>query len=134
MRSRTLLLVNFLAVVGLASVGCNAPAEQNDVPIIDSVEAPSVVKATNGNYEIPLLILFHDNDREAVTHVRYRLKGTRIEGMIDIAMPNPTRESLYVTVVLPKADCGADRGALEVTILDARGGESHPHPQHVELY
>lgn len=134
MRLRT-LLVNFLAVVAVGSaVGCAAPHEDNDRPIIDSVEAPAVVTATNGNYEIPLLILFHDNDREAVTHVRYRLKGTRIEGMIDIATPNPTRESLEVTVVVPKAACGpADRHALEVTILDARGGESHPHPQVVEL-
>ena len=129
-------LTHFLAgsaVVVLTSSGCSAP-EENDVPIIDSVEAPSVVKAKNGNYEIPVLILFHDNDREAVTHVRYRFTGTRVEGMIDIPTPVSTRESVWVTVVVPKAGCGPqDRRALEITVLDARGGESHPLSQILDL-
>ncbi|MBS2018152.1 MAG: hypothetical protein JST00_35095 [Deltaproteobacteria bacterium] len=157
MRSR--LLVNFLApAAAVLAFGCSAP-EENDVPIIDSVEAPSVVQAKNGNYEIPILVTFHDNDREAVTHVRYRLEGTSVEGTFDVPMPNPQRESLWFTVVVAKeacqplseksekgergersekrsrrdADSGRQQRSLELTLVDARGGESHPHPQLVEL-
>lgn len=155
MRSR--LLVDFLApAAAILAFGCSAP-QVNDVPIIDSVEAPAVVQAKNGNYEIPILITFHDNDREAVTHVRYRLEGTPAEGMIDVPMPNPQRESLWVTVVVAKEACeplsdksdksersekrsrrdpesGRQRRSLELTLVDARGGESRPHPQLVELH
>jgi len=74
----------------------------NDAPIIDSVEAPLVVSAKNGEYAIPVTILFHDNDGEAITRLHYRLPPD-IDGIVDVPEPNPTRESAVVTIVIPAA-------------------------------
>lgn len=75
----------------------------NDAPIIDSVEAPLVVKEHGGTYAIPVTVLFHDNDGEAVTHLRYRLPPN-IDSIIDVPSPNPTLESAEVTLVIRAAD------------------------------
>lgn len=74
----------------------------NDAPIIDSVDAPLVVSARNGEYAIPVTVLFHDNDGEAITRLRYRLPPD-IDGMVDLPEPNPTRESALVTIVISAA-------------------------------
>jgi len=109
----------------LAVVACGEQTA-NDAPIIDSVDAPLVVTAKNGSYTIPVTVLFHDNDGEAVTRLRYRLPPD-IDGMIDVPEPNPTRESALVTIVIPESALGGntplstradDRGS------DGRGGSA----------
>jgi hypothetical protein len=121
-----------VAVLGtLFAVGCSESA--NDAPILDSVNAPQVVEAKDGTYAIPMTILFHDNDHEVVTHVRYRV-GSNVDAILDIPTPNPTRQSAEVTVVLPASvrnDVADHR--LEISILDSRGAESHPFPTVVTL-
>ncbi len=138
---RTRLLSFFGAVLLAASaVACNGDEETNRAPIIDSVESPETVLERSGSYEIPILVLFHDNDREAITHLRYRLKGTKVEGMVELPAPNPTRESAEVRIVLSKAACagggngkGSSKHNLEITLIDSRGSESHPFQKNVDL-
>lgn len=100
------LLRSFAFCAGLAlpvfAIACSEPSA-NDAPIIDSVEAPRVVREKDGTYEIPVTLLFHDNDGEAITHLRYRLPPN-IDGMIDVPAPNPTRESAQVTIIINAAD------------------------------
>src|ERR1044071_5055843 len=98
MFTRFLRLSAFLALAATGLVGCADSV--NDAPIIDSVEAPLVVTERNGAYAIPVTVLFHDNDGEAVTHLRYQL-APGVEGTIDVPAPNPTRESTVVTIVIP---------------------------------
>lgn len=92
----------------LALAGCTQPME-NDAPIIDSVEAPLQVREHDGKYTIPIALLFHDNDVEAVTRVRYRLPPN-IDGMIDVPAANPTKESARLTIVINAADLDEDDG------------------------
>ncbi len=75
----------------------------NDAPILDSVDAPLAVREQNGAYAIPVTLLFHDNDGEAVTRLRYRLPPN-IDGMIDVPAANPTKESARVVIVIAAAD------------------------------
>lgn len=116
----------------LFGTGCSQ-AIANEAPILDSVDAPLVVDAKDGSYAIPLTILFHDNDNEVVTHVRYRV-GTTIDAVIDIPTPNPTRQSAEVTILLPASLCAqTSKHAVDVSILDSRGAESHAFPAVVTL-
>lgn len=92
----------------LAVAGCGQPME-NDAPIIDSVEAPLQVREYEGTYTIPIALLFHDNDIEAVTHVRYRFPPN-IDGMIGVPAANPTKESARLTIVINAADLDGDDG------------------------
>jgi hypothetical protein len=87
---------------GAFATGCGDVTE-NSPPIIDTVEAPLVVSEHDGAYAIPVTVLFHDNDGEAVTHLRYRLPPN-IDGMIDVPAPNPTRESAAVTIIVRADD------------------------------
>jgi hypothetical protein len=149
-----------LALAALA-IGCATEVDPNDAPIIDSVDAPLQVSAKNGVYSIPVSLLFHDNDGEAVTRLRYRLPPN-IDGMIDVPAPNPTKESAQVTIVIPVAALdntdttlnargekrdgtdakrpddgqvasGRGRRALQITIVDGRGAESLPQSSTVTL-
>ncbi len=129
------------------SVACSAEAV-NAAPIIDSVDSPLVVKERDGVYEIPITILFHDSDSEAVTALRYRLSPPDVSGTVDVSPPNPTRQSAHVTIVIPVEVLASDsldahdkdrkndkddkkRGkgnaeprTLEITVVDSRGAES----------
>ncbi len=93
-------------VVGLASavilVACGDQSS-NAAPIIDSVEAPPVVTEQNGTYTIPVTMLFHDNDGEAITRVHYTLPPN-IDGVVDVPIPNPDAQSAEVTIVIKAAD------------------------------
>ena len=115
----------------ISGVACGEPS--NSAPIIDSVEAPLVVSERNGTYAIPVTVLFHDNDREAVTHVRYQL-APGIEGMVEVPAPNPTRESTVVTIVIPASTHQDGRARmLQLSLIDGRGGESLPQSSPVTL-
>ncbi len=85
-------------------VGCGEPVA-NEAPILDSVEAPFTVPLRAATYAIPVTLLFHDNDFEAVTRVRYRLPPN-IDAIVDVPTPNPTRESARVTLLIRAADIG----------------------------
>ena len=152
-------MVALSTLPGLA-LACGDVTE-NDAPIIDSVEAPLVVKERGGAYAIPVTVLFHDNDGEAVTHVRYRLPPN-IDGIIDVPAPNPTLESAEVTIVIRAADVDGDPQttrshndgnvdrddddakrdrdrprsrvrSLQLSIVDYRGAESLPQSSTVTL-
>lgn len=131
MTTKTMLLTAVAVLGTLFGAGCSESA--NDAPILDSVNAPLVVDAKDGTYAIPVTILFHDNDNEVVTHVRYRV-GTKVDAMLDIPTPNPTRQSAEVTLVLPASSYeAASEHRVEISILDSRGAESHSFPTIVTL-
>jgi hypothetical protein len=146
----SLLRFGFIFALSAAAIACGDQTA-NDAPIIDSVQAPVVVSQQNGAYAIPVTVLFHDNDGEAVTRLRYRLPPN-IDATIDVPAPNPTRESAEVTIIIKAADLdeapevtvrGSDREhggndddhdrkgkdrrrarSLQLSIVDARGAES----------
>ena len=157
-----LLRFGLAAAVSLAVVACGDQTA-NDAPNIDTVEAPLVVAEKDGAYTIPVTVLFHDNDGEAITRLRYRLLPN-IDGMVEVAAPNPTKESALVTIVIPRSalegntalstraddhgsddrGSGADRErprddgrrqprSLQLTIVDGRGAESLPTTSTVTL-
>jgi hypothetical protein len=156
-----LLRLGLALAAPLALVACSGETA-NDAPIIDSVEAPVVAKATDGSYAITVGVLFHDNDGEAITRVHYRLLPD-IEGVVDVPEANPTRQSALVTLVIPASALDGntalstradDRGndghggapsgghrddarhqprTLQVMILDGRGAESLPTSSTVTL-
>lgn len=151
-----LCLVFALPAVALACGDQTA----NDAPIIDSVDAPLTVSERNGAYEIPVTLLFHDNDGEAVTRVHYRLPPN-VDAMMDVPTPNPTLESAQLTIVIPapavygptdtsvsakKDDGKGDRDddgrahqnrgrshTLQLSIVDDRGAESRVLSSSVTL-
>jgi hypothetical protein len=128
--------LQYLGVLALSALACGAMAcsdQPNDAPIIDSVEAPLVVSEQNGTYAIPVTVLFHDNDGEAITHLRYQL-APGVEGIVDVPAPNPTRQSTVVTIVIP-ASTHADGRArmLNLSVIDGRGAESLPQGSPVRL-
>ena len=76
-------------------------------------------------YSIPVTLLFHDNDGEAITRLHYRLPPN-VDGMIDVVAPNPNLESAQVTIVFPVT-------ALDTTpdtSPDARGRGASSDPAH----
>jgi len=105
--------------------GCTA--EANDLPILDSVDSPRVVNASEEAYEVPVTILFHDNDYEAITHVRFRA-APHLDVTVDVPTPNPNRQSAEVVLTIPPEIGRAIRPgvSLEVSVLDGRGAESRP--------
>ena len=91
-----------MAAIPVAMVACGDQSS-NAAPIIDSVDAPLVVNEQNGTYAIPITLLFHDNDGEAITRIHYRLPPN-VDGMIDVPVPNPTLESAQLTIVIKASD------------------------------
>jgi len=96
------LRLALLAAVSAAIVACGDQSS-NAAPIIDSVDAPLVVSEQNGSYAIPITVLFHDNDGEAITRIHYRLPPN-VDGMIDVPVPNPNVESAQLTIVIKASD------------------------------
>jgi hypothetical protein len=158
--ARTGLRLAFVTALPAAMVACGDQSA-NAAPIIDSVDAPLVVSEQNGTYAIPLTVLFHDNDGEAITRLHYRLPPN-VDGMIDVPVPNPNVESAQLTIMIKAADLdgspaddvsvkgestakaqddrehgrGKDRNrarALELRIVDGRGLESLPLSSTVTL-
>jgi hypothetical protein len=121
------MFTRFLRLGALLAISVTAVAcadSVNDAPIIDSVEAPLVVSERNGAYSIPVTVLFHDNDSEAITHVRYRLRGEgarEVEGIIDVPAPNPTLESAHLTIVIPSSELEDDSTTIAGYNDDGRG-------------
>lgn len=106
-------LVPFCLALALPVSALACADSVNDAPIIDSVETPLVVTERNGAYAIPVTVLFHDNDGEAVTHLRYRLTAPQshdIEGIVDVVAPNPTLESAQLTIVIAASALDDDKG------------------------
>ena len=121
-RLTDLLRLGLVLAAPLAVVACGEQTA-NDAPIIDSVDAPLVVTAQkDGSYAIPVTVLFHDNDGEAITRLHYRLPPD-IDGMIDVPEPNPTRESALVTIVIPASALAGN------TPLSTRG-DDHANDGH----
>lgn len=115
----------------IAAIACSA--QPNDAPIIDSVEAPLVVSEQNGTYAIPVTVLFHDNDGEAITQVRYQL-APGVEGTVEVPAPNPTRQSTVVMIVIPASTHADGRArSLLLSVIDGRGAESLPQSSPVTL-
>jgi hypothetical protein len=128
------MLLRFLpvALACLAVVACGDQTG-NKAPIIDSVETPLVVSEANGSYTIPVTVLFHDNDHEAVTHVHYQL-APGVEGTVEVAAPNAARQSADVRIVIPAtAHTDGRTRTLLLTLLDGRGAESLPQASQVTL-
>lgn len=137
MRKRDLIARTLLVALPLFGAGCSLDEQPNAAPIIDSVNlettsTPAVLEAQNGTYSVPVTILFHDNDREAVTHVRYRLPSANVDMMIDLPTPNPSREAATVMLAIP-GSAPKDTHDLTITIVDGRGKESLPMSQQVTL-
>lgn len=123
MPPRVTRLLRFAFALALP-VGALACGEEtaNDAPIIDSIEAPLVVKAHDGAYAIPLTLLFHDNDGEAVTRLHYRLPPS-IDGVMDVPNANPTRESAEVTLVIEVSALDREAAGTSASTIAARGSE-----------
>ena len=116
------LRLSALLVISVTAVACADSV--NDAPIIDSVEAPLVVSERNGTYSIPVTVLFHDNDSEAITQVRYRLAGDTardVEGILDVPAPNRTLESAQLTIVIPSSELEDDSTTIAGYKDDERG-------------
>jgi hypothetical protein len=122
-RLTNLLRLGLALAMPLAIVACGDQTA-NDAPIIDSVEAPLAVTAQNGSYAIPVTVLFHDNDGEAITRLHYRLPPN-IDGMVDVPEPNPTRESALVTIVIPASALDEDTSTTPTTRSDDHGSDGH---------
>lgn len=121
---RTFLSHFAVCALPVSALACGVQA--NDAPIIDSVEAPLAVSAQHGAYAVPVTVLFHDNDREAVTHVHYEL-APGVEGTVEVPAPNPTRESTMITIMIPASAHGDGRArSLRLSVIDGRGAESLP--------
>ncbi len=117
---RASLRVALLVVVPVAMVACGDQTS-NTAPIIDSVDAPLVVKENNGTYAIPVTVLFHDNDGEAVTRLHYRLLPN-IDGIIDVPAPNPNVESAQLTIVVAASALDGEAAPAETVTVK---GENH---------
>ena len=91
-----------LAALPVMIVACGDQSS-NAAPIIDSVDAPHLVTEQNGTYTIPVTMLFHDNDGEAITRVHYRLPPN-VDGEVDVPVPNPDAQSAQVTIVIKASD------------------------------
>jgi hypothetical protein len=107
------------------ALGCG-DVRENKAPILDSVNAPLRVTEENGAYAIPVTLLFHDNDGEAITHLHYRLPPN-VEGVIDVPAPNPARESAELTIVVRAADLDGDETAPASTDADGDEHGGAPH-------
>jgi hypothetical protein len=125
-----MLRFGLAVAVPATALACGAQTS-NDAPIIDSVEAPLVVKEQNGSYTIPISLLFHDNDGEAITRLRYRLPPN-IDGMVDVPAANPSRESAEVIIVIKAADLDGNtsddvsvRGANQDDARQAKDDREH---------
>lgn len=120
-RARAALRLALCLALPAAIVACGDQSS-NAAPIIDSVDAPPVVTEQNGTYSIPITVLFHDNDGEAITRVHYRLPPN-IDGLVDVPAPNPNVESAQVTIIVKAADLDGTPGSA-VSVRN-QGDDAH---------
>lgn len=115
-------------VVGLfAAVLCacssDSDGSSNNPPVIDSVDAPASVTAADGAFTVPITILAHDDDKDAITAIHYKIPAGEIDETEQLK--NTSTDAAGVKLTLMVAD-SAPRQTYEysVSVIDARGAES----------
>lgn len=122
-----------LVLAACSSSESDPPPPQNRPPVIDGIDAPLQVSlAASGNYEVPFKVSFHDDDKDAVTKIRVRVKDSPVD--ITGAVSNPTPEAVAAQGAFafqgsaPKATY-----EMQMSVIDARGAESLPIVHAVTL-
>lgn len=113
-----------LLLLAACSSSESDPPPQNRPPVIDGIDAPpQVTLAASGNYEVPFKVSFHDDDKDAVTKIRVRVKDSTVD--ITGAVSNPTPDAVAAQGAFafqgtaPKATY-----EMQMSVIDARGAES----------
>ena len=123
----------FLILAACSSSESAPPPPENHPPVIDGVDAPLQVSlAATGNYEVPFKVSFHDDDKDAITKIRVRVKDSTVD--ITGAVSNPTPEAVAAQGAFafqgsaPKATY-----EMQMSVIDARGAESLAVVQAITL-
>lgn len=125
--------VMLLLLTACSSSESDPAPPENRPPVIDGVDAPpQVTLAATGNYEVPFKIAFHDDDKDAVTKIRVRVKDSTVD--ITGSVSNPTPQAVAAQGAFafqgtaPKATY-----EMLMSVIDARGAESLPVVHAVTL-
>lgn len=121
MKTRSLALILFAFLQG-----CSSDAEKSNAPpVIDSVEGPAETTPSGGNNIVSLEVRFHDDDKDAITTVRFRVTELGVDQRTNFQGANPDAPGGTLIIGFPAA---VPKKAYDIilTAIDARGGESAP--------
>lgn len=114
----------------LAAVLCacsSDPEVSNNPPVIDSVDAPPSLKVEDGYFKLSIELVAHDDDKDAISAVRYRVPAGKIDETKSLpnapegAVDGPTQ--LKLDLLFP-ANTPKSTYEYSLSVIDARGAES----------
>jgi hypothetical protein len=119
MKIRALSLIGFAFLVACSS-GSDAT---NNPPVLDSVEGPAETTAMGTGQAVTFDVRWHDDDKDAITSVRYRVAELNIDQSTMAAGASANTIGASLTLIFPAA---VPKKAYDIvfTAIDARGAES----------
>jgi hypothetical protein len=104
--------------------GCSSDAESaNAPPVIDAVDGPTETTAEGANQTATFTIRWHDDDKDAVTTVRYRIDALGIDQTNGQPGANPNVIGAQLKLIFP-GTIPKSSYDIAFTAIDARGAES----------
>lgn len=116
-----------LVAFGLFAVvlcACSSDSsDTNNPPVIDSVDAPASVTAADGAFTVPITILAHDDDKDAIKAIHYKIPAGEIDQTEQLKETSSDAAGVKLTLMVADS---APRQTYEysVSVIDARGAES----------
>ena len=136
MASRGSIVLAALFVVscgGDDSSGGDKPPAANQAPVVDGVDAPSSLTATNGVYETQVHVSYHDDDDDTVSQVRLQIPAGHFDQTTPIQQATPANHAATITLQLQAATARKGTYDYTVSVIDAAGLESAPVTKQLTL-
>jgi hypothetical protein len=105
----------------------------NRAPVVDDVEAPAEITATNGQYVVQVRVTYHDDDNETVSKVRLQIPAGSFDQTTPIQQATPANRSAIVGIQLVASTAPPGDYEYSVSVFDERGLESAPATRTLTL-
>lgn len=132
-RSIALAVVPALLLVSCGGDAGDDGPPPNRAPIVDAIEAPDEVAATNGQYLVQVRVTYHDDDNETVSKIRLRIPRGNFDQTTPIQQATPANRSAIIAIQLVAASAPKGTYDYSVSVFDERGLESAPATKNLTL-
>lgn len=107
-------------------LACSSDSDSsNTPPVIDSIDGPEETTPQGGNHAVTLELRWHDDDKDTITSVRYRITEAGIDQTTTAQGAGPNVVGAKLTLHFPG---NVPKKPYEIlfSVFDSRGAESAP--------
>jgi hypothetical protein len=124
-----LIGVGALSLVACSSDSSDSP---NRAPVLEAVNGPSETTSAGANQSITLEMLWRDDDKDAITSIRYRVAELGINQTTTAQGASAETPGASLTLLIPGQVPKKSYDFL-FSAIDARGAESAPVTKNITI-